>query len=222
MQINWAQQNYLANLLQEPFDIEGEFYSLIVKHLTSDTGVLLPYKDKLPIVDMDNLLEAKVRNNLLKVPVSTKEEPFKKLVRVNGRFFLNLKVEQKSMERELCEILNNLEMTPHEHMECILQTFHNQLQDTMVTMISKNPNLAAERLKLWGIEITRKFDLFCLNYDQLPVINFGVYNLYNLEQGLANFSQPIPNSQLFIGNNEYLNKLLSFKQHLQMTQEWLG
>lgn len=221
--INWQVQNNLASLLKEPFDVEGELYSSIVKGLTSEQGILVPYRDKLPLVDVDNLVEAKIRNNLLNVPVSTKEDPVKKLVRLEGRYFLTFKIEQKSTERELCEILNNLEITPHEHMECLLSTFYNELQNKMVEMISKNQiDLITERLKLWNIDITRKFDLYCINYDQLPQINFGVYNLYNLEQGLANFTSSIPNSQLFLGNDQYLTKLVGIHKQLLASNQRSG
>lgn len=219
----WQIQNNLAALLKEPFDVEGELYSSILKGLISEQGLLIPDQYNLPLVDIDNLREAKVRNNLFKIPVSQKEDPFKKTIRVDRRDFLMFKIDQKSTERELCEIINNLEITPHEHLDCLIKTFYGELQSKFVELLSKNQiDLVTERLKLWGIDITRKFDLYCLNYDQLPESNFGVYNLYNLEQGLNNFSSLIPNSQLFLGNDQYLTKLVNIHKHLIVTNQWQG
>lgn len=214
--MNWSTQNHLASLLKEPFDVEGDLYSLVVKRLSSENGILLPYQEKLPLVDMDDFLNIKVRNNLINLPVSTKEDPIKSLVEQDNELFLQLKITEKSNERQICELLNNLEMTPKENMDCLLNSFFNELQTKMVELLSKGQEkLVAQRLKFWGIEIHRKFDLYCLNYDQLPLLDFGVYNLYNLEQGLEKFYQGVPNSRLFMGNDNYLNRLVQIQEQLK-------
>lgn len=216
----------LAQILNQPYDPEEDLYQTILRSLYSPQGLLVPYQDNLPFNELDNLQNLKVRGNLLKIPVTEQEDPIQGFERVQGDLFLKLQIKSKAVNRELAEIVEGLDISAHDRLSYLTETFVGSLKQNFVKALSLHQrDLVAERLKLWGITIQKPWEFYLIKYDNLPMFPGEFYNLYLLETVLNKFWEPISNHQLWqlsTQEQNYIQQVDQINHHLKLTHQWLA
>lgn len=212
----------LSSQLREPFDPEAELYSVVVKRLLSKEGLMIPYDKFIPILGLDDLTKLSIRGDLLKIPLSEEDNPNLTIVHHKSRTWANLTIEKKSTNREIAEIVENLEITPHEARECYCQELKNSFKNNFMKKLSeKKFDFVQERLKLWDINITKHFEFYIVPYEHLNPQELEIYNVFKMKFIVDNFFADINNYELLNPSMDYLEKVLRLKNNLQNSNHWL-
>lgn len=224
---NLLELEKLAQILNEPFDLEGDLYYLLIEKLSSAEGVLVPFglkNDEARLNYIDDISQIKIRNNLLNIPISNQENLLNEVVEKNNQIYIKLRSnkQNKSTPREIAEIIENFYLTPLELKQNLQQELSSKLKNGFVKLLSeKKIDLAKERLLLLNIKIQKQFDFYTLNYDNLNV-EFEIYNIYNLKYLVDNFFENISNQELLNPPLDYLFKIIEIKENLEKTNIWLA